>query len=103
MSSEMDLQLACFAILRLPTILEGKVFRICAILLSLSVVSSFSIKVSFSIDIILSGKIGLMVFHKVLLSLHCFKFYYLYFVFMRITPIQIFLFSAKRHKVVTLL
>ena len=50
------------------TILENKLFRICAILLLLSVILSFSVKVSFSSDIILSGKNGLMISQKVLSS-----------------------------------
>ena len=47
-------QLVYSAILRLLTILEKKVFRICAVLLSLSTISSSSIKVVFSLYTILS-------------------------------------------------
>ena len=67
-SSEIGSQLAYSAILRLLTILEKKVLRICVVLISLSMISSSSIKVSFALDTILSDKNGLMVFQKVLLS-----------------------------------
>ena len=62
-------QLAYSAILRLLTILAKKIFRICGLLISLSTISSSSVKGSFSLDAILSDKNGLMVFQKVLLSL----------------------------------
>ena len=44
--------------------------RICAVWISLSTISSYSIKVSFSLDTILSDKNGLMVFQKLLLSVN---------------------------------
>ena len=68
MLSEIGLQLAYSAILRLLTILENRVFRICAVLISLSTIWTSSIKVIFSLYTILSDKNGLMVFQKVLLS-----------------------------------
>ena len=69
MLSEIGWQLAYSEILRLLTILEKKVFRICStVLISLSTISSSSIKVSSSVDTILSDKNGLMVLQKVLLS-----------------------------------
>ena len=61
MLSEIRLQLAYSAILKLLTILEKKVFRICGVLMSLSMILSASINVSFSLDTILSDKNGLMV------------------------------------------
>ena len=61
MLSEIRLQLAYSAILKLLTILEKKVFRIYGVLMSLSMILSASIKVSFSLDTILSDKNGLMV------------------------------------------
>ena len=70
MLSEIGSQLAYSGILRLLTILEKKVSRICAVLISLSTISSYSIKVSFSLDTILSDKNGLMVFQKLLLSVN---------------------------------
>ena len=56
--SEIGSQLAYYAILRLLTILEKKVFRICVVLISLSTISSSLIKVSFSLDTILSDRNG---------------------------------------------
>ena len=70
MLSEIGSQLAYSGILRLLTILEKKVSRICAVLISLSTISSYSIKVSFSLDTILSDKNGSMVFQKLLLSVN---------------------------------
>ena len=60
--SKIGSQLGYSAILRLLTILEKKLFRICAVLISLSTISYSSVKVTFSLDAILSGKNGLMVF-----------------------------------------
>ena len=48
MLSKIGSQLAYSAFLRLITILENKVFNICAVSKSLSTVSPLSIKVSFS-------------------------------------------------------
>ena len=59
--------------LSMPTILEKKVFRICTVLMSLSTISSSSIKINFSLDTILSDKNGLMNFQKVFLSIHFFS------------------------------
>ena len=76
MLSEIGSQLAHSAILRLLTILEKKVFRICAAFLSLSMISSSSVKVIFdtiTLDTILSEKNCLMVFQKVLLSVTFFS------------------------------
>ena len=70
--SEIGSQLAYSTILRLLTILEKKVSRICAVLISLSRISPSSIKVTFSLDTILSYKKGLMLFQKVLLSVNFF-------------------------------
>ena len=65
MFSEIGSQLLYSAILRLLTILEKRVFRIWVVLISLSTISSSSIKVSFPLDTILSDKNGLMVFQEV--------------------------------------
>ena len=79
MLSQIGSQLTYSAILRLLTILEKKVFRICAVLISLSTISSSSIKVTFSLDTILLDKNGLMVFQK---------FYYIcYLLFIKIAII----------------
>ena len=79
MLSEIGSQVAYSAILRLLTILEKEVFRICAVLISLSTISSSSIKVTFSLDTILLDKNGLMVFQK---------FYYIcYLLFIKIAII----------------
>ena len=74
MLSEIGSQLAYSAILWLLTILEKKLFRICAVLISLStMISSSSIEVTFSLDTILLDKNSLMVFQKVLLSVTFFS------------------------------
>ena len=79
MLSEIASQLTYSAILRLPTVLEKKVFRIYAVVISLSTISSSSIKVTFSLDTILLDKNGLMVFQK---------FYYIcYLLFIKIAII----------------
>ena len=65
MFSEIGSQLVYSAILRLLTILEKRIFRIWVVLISLSTISSSSIKVSFPLDTILSDKNGLMVFQEV--------------------------------------
>ena len=65
MFSEIGSQLLYSAILRLLTILEKRVFRIWVVLISLSTISSSSIKVSFPLDTILSDKNGLMVLQEV--------------------------------------
>ena len=65
MFSEIGSQLLYSTILRLLTILEKRVFRIWVVLISLSTISSSSIKVSFPLDTILSDKNGLMVFQEV--------------------------------------
>ena len=68
MLSEIGLQLSYSTILRLLTILGNKLFRICVVFISLSTISSCSIKVTLSLDTTLSDQNGLMVFQKVLLS-----------------------------------
>ena len=65
MFSEIGSQLVYSAILRLLTILEKRIFRIWVVLISLSTISSSSIKVSFPLDTILSDKNGLMVLQEV--------------------------------------
>ena len=73
MLSEIGWQLVYSAILRLLTIFEEKLFRIYVVLISLSTISSSSIKISSSLDTILSDKNDLMVFQKVLLSVTLFS------------------------------
>ena len=73
MLSKIGSQLAYSAISRLLTILEKKVFWICAVLTSLSMILSSSKKSYFSLDTILSDKNSLMVFQKGLLSLTFFS------------------------------
>ena len=70
MLSEIGSQLAYSAIFRLLTILEKKVFWICAVLISLSMIwfDLLQKKVTFSLDTILLDKNSLMVFKKGLLS-----------------------------------
>ena len=70
---EMELQLVYSAIIRFITILEKKVFRICAILKSLSVISSIWFKVTFCFDVISSDKNDLMIFQELSISLTIFK------------------------------
>ena len=73
MLSEIGWQLVYSTILRLLTIFEEKLFRIYVVLISLSTISSSSIKISSSLDTILSDKNDLMVFQKVLLSVTLFS------------------------------
>ena len=94
MLSEIGSQLAYCAILRLLTILEKKVFRIWAVLISLSTTSSSSVNASFSLDTILSDKDGLMVFQKVWSSVIFFSLWLLWHNF--------FVFSNYRQIVVSL-
>ena len=53
-------------ILRLEMMVEKKVFKTLAVLLSVSLILSFSIKVIFSSDVVLSERKGLTFFQKVL-------------------------------------
>ena len=73
MLSEIGWQLVYSTILRLLTIFEEKLFRIYVVLISLSTISSSSIKISSSLDTILSDKNDLMVFQKCLLSVTLFS------------------------------
>ena len=59
--SEIGSQWVYSAILTLLTILGKKLFRFCAELISLSTISPFSVKVSFSFDPILSDNSSLMI------------------------------------------
>ena len=81
-------------------ILEKYVFRICtAFLLSLSTMSSVSIKLSFSFDTILSNKNGWMVSQK---SFFIDNFFYQDYYNILYDNIIIFWFSDKLHASVTL-
>ena len=53
-------------ILRLVMMVEKKVFKTLAVLLSVSLILSFSIKVIFSSDVVLTERKGLTFFQKVL-------------------------------------
>ena len=73
--SEIGSQITYSTILMLLTILEKKVFRICAVLISLSTIWSSSIKVGFSLDTILLDMNDLMISQGVLLSVTFFFFH----------------------------
>ena len=59
---------------RLPMMIEKKVFKALAVLLSVLMILSFSIKVIFSSDGVLSERKGLVVFQEVLLPAIFFSF-----------------------------
>ena len=61
-------------ILRWLMMVEEKVFKTLAVLLSVLMNLSFSIKIIFSSDVVLSERKGLTVFQKVLLSVIFFSF-----------------------------